>query len=83
MKILLIEDEKLLAQTLKDLLTAKGFQVEVVYDGETGAEYALLGIYDLLILDVMMPGACVQHRARHPHEGKSLRTAADSGYFAG
>ena len=33
MKILLIEDEKLLAQTLKDLLTAKGFQVEVVYDG--------------------------------------------------
>lgn len=56
MKILLIEDEKLLAQTLKDLLTAKGFQVEVVYDGEAGAEYALLGIYDLLILDVMMPG---------------------------
>ena len=56
MKILLIEDEKLLADTLKDLLTAKGFQVEAVYDGETGAEYALLGIYDLLILDVMMPG---------------------------
>ena len=56
MKILLIEDEKLLADTLQDLLTAKGFQVEAVYDGETGAEYALLGIYDLLILDVMMPG---------------------------
>ena len=56
MKILLIEDEKLLCDTLKDLLTAKGFQVEAVYDGETGAEYALLGIYDLLILDVMMPG---------------------------
>ena len=56
MKILLIEDEKMLADTLKDLLTAKGFQVEAVYDGETGAEYALLGIYDLLILDVMMPG---------------------------
>jgi len=32
-----------------------GFDVEVAYDGETGAEYALLGIYDLLILDVMMP----------------------------
>ena len=56
MKILLIEDEKLLADTLTDLLTAKGFQVEAVYDGEAGAEYALLGIYDLLILDVMMPG---------------------------
>lgn len=56
MKILLIEDEKLLAQSLVDLLTAKGFQVESVYDGQTGAEYAELGIYDLLILDVLMPG---------------------------
>ena len=56
MKILLIEDERLLADTLQDLLTAKGFHVEAVYDGESGADYALLGIYDLLILDVMMPG---------------------------
>ena len=56
MKILIIEDEKLLADSLKDMLTKKGFQVEAVYDGETGAEYALLGVYDLLILDVMMPG---------------------------
>ncbi len=56
MKILLIEDEALLAESLKALLTAKGFSVEAVHDGETGAQYALLGIYDLLILDVMMPG---------------------------
>lgn len=56
MKILLIEDEKLLARSLQDFLTAKGFQVETVFDGETGAEYAMLGIYDLLILDVMVPG---------------------------
>ena len=56
MKILLIEDEKLLSDSLKALLSAKGFDVEAVYDGETGAEYALTGIYDLLILDVMMPG---------------------------
>ena len=56
MKILLIEDEKILADTLKDLLSAKGFQVEAVYDGETGADYAELGVYDLLIMDVMMPG---------------------------
>ena len=55
MKILVIEDEKLLAQSLKTLLEGKGFQVETVYDGETGAEYAELGVYDLLILDVMMP----------------------------
>ena len=55
MKILVIEDEKMLADSLKLLLEKKGFKVEVVYDGETGAEYAELGVYDLLILDVMMP----------------------------
>lgn len=54
-KILIIEDEKLLADSLKKLLEGKGFQVETVYDGESGAEYAELGIYDLLIMDVMMP----------------------------
>ena len=56
MKILIIEDEKLLADSLKVLLESKGFEVEAGYDGETGADYAELGIYDLLILDVMMPG---------------------------
>ena len=56
MKILVIEDEQLLAQSIKAVLEQKGFEVETVYDGETGAEYARLGIYDLLILDVMLPG---------------------------
>ena len=56
MKILVIEDERLLADSLKTLLESKGFEVEVAYDGETGSEYAELGIYDLLIMDVMMPG---------------------------
>ena len=55
MKILIVEDERLLADSLKTLLEKKGFQVEAVYDGETGEEYARLGVYDLLILDVMMP----------------------------
>ena len=55
MKILVIEDDKLLADSVRDLLMQKGFEVETVYDGESGAEYAELGIYDLLILDVMMP----------------------------
>lgn len=55
MKILVIEDEKLLADSLKSLLERKGFEVEVCHDGESGAEYAELGVYDLLILDVMMP----------------------------
>ncbi len=56
MKILIIEDEVLLADSLKTLLEAKGFEAEAVYSGESGAEYAQLGVYDLLILDVMMPG---------------------------
>lgn len=65
MKILVIEDEKLLANSLKALLEHKGFDVEVVYDGESGADYAELGIYDLLILDVMMPGLNGYEVARH------------------
>ncbi len=56
MKILIIEDEVLLAHSLKALLETKGFQVETVYDGENGREYAETGVYDLLIMDVMMPG---------------------------
>lgn len=56
MKILVVEDEKLLADSIRILLEGKGFDVDVAYDGETGKEYAKLGIYDLLILDVMMPG---------------------------
>lgn len=56
MKILIVEDERLLADSLKTMLVGKGFEVETAYDGETGYDYASLGIYDLLILDVMMPG---------------------------
>ena len=55
MKILVIEDEKMLADSIKAMLQHNGFQVECVYDGEAGKEYAQLGIYDLLILDVMLP----------------------------
>ena len=56
MKILVVEDERLLADSLRALLGKRGFEVECVYDGTAGLEYALLGVYDLLILDVMMPG---------------------------
>ena len=55
MKILIVEDERLLADSLRTLLEHKGFTVEVAYDGESGMDLAMLGIYDLLILDVMMP----------------------------
>ncbi|MCI8603068.1 MAG: response regulator transcription factor [Ruminiclostridium sp.] len=54
MKILVIEDEKLLADSICELLESKGFEAEAVYNGKDGTEYAELGIYDLMILDVMM-----------------------------
>ena len=56
MKILVVEDERLLADSLKVLLEGKGFEADTAYDGKTGEEYARSGVYDLLILDVMMPG---------------------------
>lgn len=70
MKILIVEDEKMLADSLRSLLERKGFTVEAVYDGKTGEEYALAGIYDLLILDVMMPGLdgyTLARRVREKH----------------
>ena len=72
---MIIEDEKLLADTLQTLLEQKGFDVEAVYDGESGAEYAELGIYDLLILDVMMPkldGYAVARAVRAKHFGTPI-----------
>ena len=64
MKILIIEDERLLAGSIKDLLEIQGFEAEAVYDGETGFTYAGTGIYDLIILDVMMPGKSGYEEAR-------------------
>lgn len=56
MKILIVEDEQLLAESIKILLERNGFEVDCAYDGNTGKYYAELDVYDLLILDVMMPG---------------------------
>ena len=75
MNILIVEDEKLLADSIGALLAQKGFSVEVVYDGEAGIQYAELGIYDLLILDVMMPkldGYAVARRVRAQHLGTPI-----------
>lgn len=55
MKILIVEDEMLLAESMKILFEKNGFQTKCVYNGEDGAAYAETGVYDLMILDVMMP----------------------------
>lgn len=56
MRILIVEDERLLADSIKALLESRGFTAETAYDGESGLAYGELGIYDLIILDVMLPG---------------------------
>ena len=70
MRMLIVEDEELLTESLKTLLERKGFTVETAFDGVSGAEYAETGIYDLLILDVMMPGMdgyAVARQVRQKH----------------
>lgn len=54
-RILVVEDDPSIRMGLEDTLTAKGYQVEVVGRGGEGAEKALSGRYDLLVLDVMLP----------------------------
>lgn len=56
MRILVVEDEKRLAGTLADLLHRQGYTVDVSNDGVSGLDNALSGIYDLVVLDVMLPG---------------------------
>jgi two-component system, OmpR family, response regulator CpxR len=55
-RILLIDDDIDLCELLTDYLTTEGFAVEVVHDGEAGAARALSGDYELVVLDVMLPG---------------------------
>lgn len=55
MKILIIEDEFNLADAIKTLLEKKKYDVEIRTDGEEGLDEALTNIYDLIILDVMLP----------------------------
>ena len=55
MKILVVDDEKLLVKGIKFNLEHDGYQVETAYDGKAAIELARIGGFDLIILDVMMP----------------------------
>ena len=55
MRILIVEDEKDLAMVLSELLSMEGYYTDTAYDGESGLDNALSGIYDIIILDVMLP----------------------------
>ena len=56
-KILIVEDEESIAELEKDYLELSGFEVETERDGNSGLERALADDFDLLILDLMLPGA--------------------------
>lgn len=55
MRILIVEDERRMARGLQGLLTKQGYAVDTVHTGTSGLDYALSGIYDLIILDIMLP----------------------------
>ncbi len=55
MRVLVIEDEEKIADLIKDRLKKEKYDVDVSLDGEDGSYNALTNIYDLIILDVMLP----------------------------
>lgn len=72
MRVLVIEDEVRLAATLRDLLELDGYTVDVCHDGESGLDNALSAIYDVILLDVMLPkldGFTVLRRLRAAGDG--------------
>ena len=75
MRVLIVEDEVRLAATLQDLMEMDGYTADVCHDGETGLDNALTGIYDVMILDVMLPkmdGFTVLRRLRADWPGIEL-----------
>lgn len=55
MRILIVEDEKPLAKAMEAILKKHHYNIDVVHDGEQGLDYASSGIYELIILDWMLP----------------------------
>ncbi|MGW6794966.1 response regulator transcription factor [Streptomyces chartreusis] len=85
MRLLIVEDEKRLALSLAKGLTAEGYAVDVVHDGREGLYRASEGSYDLVILDIMLPGmngyrVCAALRATG-HEVPILMLTAKDGEY--
>lgn len=55
MRILIVDDEIRLAEALGQIMTQNKYIADIVNDGESGYDYAMSGIYDVIILDVMLP----------------------------
>ncbi|MGI6257603.1 MAG: response regulator transcription factor [Anaerovoracaceae bacterium] len=70
MRVLIIEDEIRLADALKHILSEEKYMVDMVHDGNDGLDYGLSGIYDVIILDVMLPGISGFHIAKSLRQKK-------------
>lgn len=82
MRILVIEDEVTMAESLREGLTSEGFAVDVAHDGEEGLWYAAEVSYDAIILDLMLPKVngfkvCKQLRERDDWTPILMLTAKD------
>jgi DNA-binding response OmpR family regulator len=85
MRLLIVEDERRLALSLAKGLTAEGFAVDVVHDGREGLHRASEGDYDLIVLDIMLPGmngyrVCGALRAAGDETPVLMLTAKDGEY---
>lgn len=83
MNILIVEDEKRLADALSHILIEQKYMVDVVYDGAEGLDYGLSGIYDCIILDVMLPSmngfdVCLELRRKKVTTPVLMLTAKDT-----
>ena len=56
MRVLIVEDERHLAEALRQIMLEQKYKADIVYDGEDGFEYAMSNAYDAIILDIMLPG---------------------------
>ena len=85
MNVLLVEDEKRLADALAQILLENKYMVDVVYDGADGLAYGESGIYDCIILDIMLPSmngfdVCYELRKKKVTTPVLMLTAKDSVY---
>jgi DNA-binding response OmpR family regulator len=83
MYVLVVEDERRLAQLVRRVLEEEGHTVDVAYDGEEGLQMALEGTHDVIVLDIMLPeinglDVCKSLRANRVDTPVLLLTALDS-----
>ena len=83
MKLLLVEDEKQLSEALQQILIKNKYTVDAVYNGDEGLDYALTGVYDVIILDLMMPimngyEVLAELRKKHIYTPVLILTAKDA-----